>query len=115
MKILFVGGRKHGDVADTRSGEVPMEKVAVPYDPDDRLGVFTGEGAIVQICKPMNSDYYTFKRVIEGTRVAYVYVADGICDEHLLIYLKEPYIKEKFTDIMERFPGRSFSSISGAF
>jgi len=109
MKILFIGGINHGKVADTRSGEVPMRRVLIPSHPDDSSLLFTGEGAIVQSYVPMDYNSYVLRVVVDGERRAYVYVAEGIKDAHIAIYLEEPYLKEKFTKVSESFQRSDFS------
>jgi hypothetical protein len=117
MNVLFVGGCQHGKIESLDSGKIPMEKTVVPYDPDDRLHLFTGPSAIVNRYEPVNAftyekceyvlrrvrsndDLYVLRRVRSNDDLlAYVYFASGIKREHLDMYLAEPFISQKLRKI----------------
>jgi hypothetical protein len=105
MNVLFVGGCQHGKIESLDSGKIPMEKTVVPYDPDDRLHLFTGPSAIVNQYEPVNAfTYEKCEYVLRRVRsdddlLAYVYFASGIKREHLDMYLAEPFISQKLRKI----------------
>jgi hypothetical protein len=108
MNVLFVGGPKHGEIVSLASGKIPMERYVVPYDPDDKLRVFTGPSAIVKQFKP--ADMLTYERFTyvlrraysddANKRLAYVYFASGIKLEHHDVYLAESFIAEKLKGLV---------------
>jgi len=57
MDILFIGGCEHGKIKNVATDGIPVGRVEVPYDPDDRLCLFTGASAIAKDARP--ADQYT--------------------------------------------------------
>lgn len=105
MDILFIGGCEHGKIKNVATDGIPMRRVEVPYDPDDRMCLFTGPAAIVKDVQPAERftyqmcSYVLRKVLVDCVGVGFVYVERGIKEEHLFVYLSEPFIVEKLRKV----------------